>query len=183
MKNNIHNELFRKLIHIFFGLFFILLYLYSNTQIVIFSSLLLTLAAILNKFIFKKIKIIYKRSFSLGTILYPLSIALIAWLWLPTYPSVFIFAILILSISDSAAALFGSLSSKKLPFFNKTISGSSSFFITTLIISLLLYKKIEIVPILTTSLILTIVEFFFVYGLDNLTLTIIASYLFYYFNF
>ena len=177
-------ELKRKSIHTLFGILFIGLSFYLNqSEIIIFSSLL-TLISIFNKFYLKKFNVLYRfGKFSLGTILYPFAMAILAFIWLPDFQDVFIFSIVILAFSDTVAALVGSYKIKKIPFFQKTFWGSMAFFITTTIISILLFKKIDILPILLSSLLLTIIEFIFIYGLDNLVIPLTASYLFYNFNY
>lgn len=142
------------------------------------------LIALIDKVFIKKTSFIYKlKRYSIGTILYPLAVAILAWFWLPNFQDVFIFSITILAFSDSMAALVGSLVKKKIPLVQKTIHGSTAFFITTVFISLLLFRKTDILPILLNSLILTIVEFIYIYGFDNLAISLTASYLFYNFNY
>ena len=72
-------ELKRKSVHTLFGVLFIgLSFCLNQSEIIIFSSLL-TLISIFNKFYLKKFKVLYRfGKFSLGTILYPFAMAILA---------------------------------------------------------------------------------------------------------
>ena len=68
---------------------------------------------------------------------------------------------LIAILADGFAALSGKyFMSKKLPFTDKTILGSLTFFIITLIILIFNFPQISIYLILTTTFIISIVELY-----------------------
>jgi len=114
-----------------------------------------------------------------GDVYLPLSVALSAQLLLPAHLMAFQFGIFIMGISDPLAGLVGEKFGRH--YFTilgnkKSLEGSLAFFASSLIIMLLLIPTFGYSLILIPA-VLTLVEFIFVYGLDNLAIPIIAAYL------
>ncbi|MDD3711635.1 MAG: hypothetical protein PHP37_03495 [Patescibacteria group bacterium] len=180
----------RKIIHILSAVIIIFFpYFFSLQQIImisLFFSFLFALARIFAMFkIFNLFKIINKvNRISWGEIFYPLGVMLSAIFFLPDRVLSFQFGILVLGLSDALANIFGSLfGSFRIKVFGgvKSLEGSLVFFLTTFILLLLLNGCCGgplIFSYLLITLILTIIEFSLFFGLDNLFLPILASYLF-----
>lgn len=114
-----------------------------------------------------------------GDVYLPLSVALSAQLFLPDHLMAFQFGIFIMGISDPLAGLVGEKFGKHhfIIFSNKkSLEGSLAFFASALILTLLFVPTFSYYSILIPT-VLTLVEFIFAYGLDNLALPIIAAYL------
>lgn len=121
-----------------------------------------------------------------GTYLYPIGV-LLTLLTAYALENIYLFypSIIILMISDIASAFIGSycmkikykygykINRKVLNVFNKTIYGSIAFFISTFII-LVIYYKLNIIPVILVSLLTTAAEFFSTKGYDNFTIPITA---------
>lgn len=94
-------------------------------------------------------------------------------------PNHLYYAAFVISVSDTAACLIGRYYGKKhIPFLNKTWEGTLSFFILTFLAALLLLPSQEA---LIYAGILSLVELFSLYGLDNLNLPAASAYLLKYF--
>lgn len=116
---------------------------------------------------------------TLGEVFLPMGVALCALFFLPQDIKSFQFGILIMGISDGLAGLIGEGFGKhyfKLFNSRKSIEGTCIFFLTSLILTFLFTSWFDY-RILIIPLILTIVEFFLEYGLDNLALPIVGAYL------
>jgi dolichol kinase len=90
---------------------------------------------------------------------------------------------LIAILADGFAALIGkSFNSKKLPFTDKTILGSLTFLIITLIILMFNFTQIPIYLILTTTFIISMVELYTdkIKLDDNISIIATASIFLYY---
>lgn len=115
-----------------------------------------------------------------GELIYPLSILLLNYLFLPNDDYAFKIGILILAFSDGLAGWIGEKLDYK-PIFifqhKKSIGGSMIFFISTFLIFTFFFGiSLELIlPILTVSLALTILEFFVIFGFDNLVIPIVAG--------
>lgn len=180
----------RKIIHILSAIVIIFFpYFFSLQQIIIISlffAFLFTLARVLRMVkIFNLFKIINKvNRISWGEIFYPLGVMLSAIFFLPDRVLAFQFGILVLGLSDALANIFGGLfGTYKVKIFGgvKSLEGSLVFFLSTFILLLVLNGCCGtslIFSYLLTALILTIIEFALYFGLDNLFLPILASYLF-----
>ena len=84
-------------------------------------------------------------------------------------------ALLIMSFSDSAAAIIGKLYGKT-KIFDKTLEGSFAFFIVSFIIVLFFIPNIDLLFSLIAIIVVTIVELVPKYGLDdNLLIPIISA--------
>jgi len=150
----------------------------------IFFFLLLLVAK--RKRLFKSIDAVDRKTE--GSYLLPISIYLVFYIS-RSYDNnlIFILPILLLGISDPLAGLIGTYYRnriKKITLFNyhldKTILGSSVFFISTLIISLLTlyfydYELSKLLfPSILIALVTTITELLSPYGTDNLTVPLIT---------
>lgn len=172
------NELTRKAIHVVTCLGAIYLYFAVG-----FEGLALFIILYLpNTYFFEKLGLLEKikqvNRLSFGHYFLSLGILLTLGIyWLQPNETALIFALLVLGLADTIAALFpkSSLlknSAKRAK--NKTLLGSTLFALTTLIILISIGQptplKLLIVPILT------LIEYFSPWGLDNLTIPV-SSYL------
>ena len=115
-----------------------------------------------------------------GEIYLPLGVAVTALFFLPQNVQAFQFGIFIMGISDAIGGLVGEKFCKRvLNIFGnkKTMEGSLAFFVTSLVLTTiftpLISYKLILVPV-----VLTLVELFFVYGLDNFILPLLGAMLF-----
>lgn len=118
-----------------------------------------------------------------GEIYLPLGIILSAFFFLPNHPAAFLFGILVMGISDPIAGLIGERFGKfHFTIFKnkKSIEGSFSFFMSTLILISLFTPTLSFDVILVSTL-LTFTEALLIYGLDNLVLPIMGAFLFQFF--
>lgn len=180
----------RKIVHIISAILIALFpYFFTLREIILICllfSFLFSLARIFTVAkIFDLFKIINKvNRISWGEIFYPLGVMLSAIFFLPDRIMAFQFGILVLGLSDSLANIFGGLfGTYKVKIFNgtKSLEGSVVFFIVTLLLIILFQGWAGYyfsTPFLFVALILTSVEFSLFFGLDNLFLPILASYLF-----
>ncbi len=179
--NNIHEEILRKIPHITIGLIFISTPFFLSQSEIIILSIILFFGIFIGKYspFFKSVFSIKRVSF--GMWVTPLALGIMAFLWIPENINAFIFGMLIFTFSDSMAALFGRLyGKKKIPYSNKTYLGSFTFFLTSFIIILFMSENINIPLFLLVAIYLTFLEIILAFGLDNLFLPIVASYLFYF---
>ncbi len=179
-KNKIKNEILRKIPHILIGLIFVFSPYFLTQLEIIFSAGILILGILIAKYSPFFNSVFNPQRKSIGLWLTPLSLIIMAWLWLPENQLIFTFGILIFTLADAMAAILGKYFAKNyFPIFNKSWIGSGGFFLTTLIILFFLAPEIKILEFILISLFLTMAEFFLIYGLDNLFLPIIASFLFF----
>ncbi|HPT08631.1 MAG TPA: hypothetical protein PLE28_02970 [bacterium] len=122
---------------------------------------------------------------TLGEVFYPLGVMLSAIVFIPQGEiRAWQFGILVLGFSDAIANISGGLFGRfkfKLINNTKSLEGSSAFFLTTLILFILTKGQFNSVYFnfyLLASLFLTFIELVFFFGLDNLFLPIMGSYLF-----
>lgn len=116
---------------------------------------------------------------TLGEVYLPISVALCAIFFLPNSVLAFQFGMLVMGISDGLAGLVGEgLGKKYLKVFGhrKSVEGSSAFFFSTLILTVLFahqfnYRVIGIVVALT------VIELSLEFGLDNLVLPLFGAFL------
>jgi|SRR3989344_6837487 len=112
-----------------------------------------------------------------GEVWLPLGVAIAAFLFLPDSVSAFQFGVLVMGISDPLAGLTGDLIGKhRIRFLNsiKTVEGSAAFFISTLLLTSL-FVPVFGYHLLLIPLLLMVVEFVLIYGLDNLVLPVVAA--------
>jgi dolichol kinase len=167
---DIKREIFRKSIH-FASLFFPITYYYTNKNIMIILlsiAIILMLLWELTRFfnihlpLFTKILspiIRQKESNNLTGASY----LVFSYMYVTFFFSqkIAITAMLIAILADGFAALIGkAFNSKKLLFTDKTILGSLTFFIITLIILIVNFSQITIYIILTTTFIISMVELY-----------------------
>ncbi len=174
----------RKIIHILSAIIIIFFPYFFSLRQIIFICLFFSFFFIVAR-IFGFLKIINKvNRVSWGEILYPLGVMLSAIFFLPDRISAFQFGILILGVSDALANIFGGLfGSYKVKIFGgiKSLEGSLVFFVSVFILLIILggtYNYYILGHYLMVALILTIIEFALFFGLDNLFLPVLASYLF-----
>lgn len=127
--------------------------------------------------IFSAIHTVERRTY--GDIFLPLGVAGAALFFLPGNVPAFQFGILIMGISDALAGLVGEkFAQHSTRFFGnkKSLEGSLVFFVSSLILTFLFVPLIGY-ELLLIPLLLTLVEFCFIYGLDNLVLPIAGAFL------
>ena len=127
--------------------------------------------------LFSAIQSVERHTF--GEIFLPLGVAVTAFFFLPDSILAFQFGILIMGVSDAIGGLVGERFGKHIFMIlgnKKSLEGSLVFFGCSLILTYLFYPifghNLFLIP-----LILTVIEFGFIYGLDNLVLPIVAAYL------
>jgi len=177
-------EFWRKIIHILAGVFSASLpFLLSLSQI-FFLGIFFALAMLVSKNtnVFKSIHAVSRRSY--GEVFFPLSISIVAL----AFPNkiLYVYAVLILSLSDGLAGLAGQkFGTKKYNLFSeKSYVGSLTFFITSALIGTALLQ-ISSLPFwqsaawgMILAIPLTIAEGILPLGLDNLLLPPLAALLF-----
>jgi len=116
---------------------------------------------------------------TLGEVFLPMGVALCAFFFLPAEIKSFQFGILVMGLSDGLAGLIGEGFGKRyFKLFNsrKSIEGTCVFFLTSFVLTVVFASTFDY-RIIVIPLILTLVEFFLEYGLDNLALPVIGAYL------
>ncbi|PIP04187.1 MAG: hypothetical protein COW61_03120 [Candidatus Yonathbacteria bacterium CG17_big_fil_post_rev_8_21_14_2_50_46_19] len=115
-----------------------------------------------------------------GDVYFPLGIIATAVILLPDNVTAFRYGVAIMGFSDALAGYVGERWGRKaIPIFNnpKTLTGAIVFYISSLIITLVFAPQLSLL-VFVLPLMLTIIEFIFVYGLDNLILPIVSGLLF-----
>jgi len=179
-KSKISNDLSRRLAHIGAGLINIAApFFVSHLAIIVvnvaFAGLLL---ASRNTDYFSSIQTTKRRTY--GDVYFPLGIIAAAVILLPENVAAFQYGVAIMGISDALAGLVGERWGKKTVFIlgnPKTLTGALVFFVSSLVITLIFAPQLALI-VLILPLILTAVEFMFVYGLDNLVLPVVSGLLF-----
>ncbi|MCX6729821.1 MAG: hypothetical protein NTV95_04270 [Candidatus Saccharibacteria bacterium] len=179
-KAKLNKELSRKIAHILAGTSAAFLPLFmSFRQIMLLSLLFLPVMVISKrKNLFSSIHEVSRKTY--GEVYFPVAIFLTALL----FPDkrLFIYGVLVMSLSDGFASVFGQKFSKKkykLWQGEKSYVGSSTFFIMTLIIGLAVLVQIPVWVIVGSALVLTLAEACLSGGIDNLVLPPLASGLIY----
>ncbi len=175
----ISTHITRKIAHIGAAFIAFISPLFLNRSEIITLSLIFIVVMFLTRGtnFFSSIQAVKRRT--LGEIFLPLGVILCAIFFLPYKIKAFQFGILIMGISDGFAGLIGEEFGKHyFKIFNsrKSIEGTCIFFATSLILTFLFISGFDY-RILIIPLILTIIEFFLEYGLDNLILPILSAYL------
>lgn len=189
-KRYISGELARKFVHTISGTWAALWPIFLDLKTIAVLASFLTVGALIFRFILPLSSVYSIKRLSAGEILIGIGIAVSAWF--ANSGSVYAAAVLVVAWSDSVAALigttFGKRSSFKILSSKKSVIGSTAFFITTLgiIFGFYLYEynlftSIASISIATAviysiglSFVLTIDELIGVYGLDNLSVPILA---------
>ncbi len=176
------DNLNRKIIHIISAIIiFFFPYFLSLEQIIFISllfALIFSLASIYN---FLPIINRVKRT-SFGDIFYPLGIMISAIIFLPDNITFFQFGVLVLGFSDALANIIGDFFGVhrfKSRWGTKSLEGSLAFFVSTLLLIIIFQGPFFIsnfLIYLLIAIVLTLIEFFFFLGLDNLFLPVLASY-------
>ena len=125
--------------------------------------------------IFKSIHSVDRITF--GAEAYPVGVLIATYCFLPLDKDAFIYGMLVGGFSDSMASVIGKYYKyKEIIIFGqkKSLGGSLSFFITTVIISYLftfvLGVELNIISIIIIAFILTIAELVQTFGIDNVTI-------------
>ena len=179
-KSFISNDLSRRLAHIGAGAINIVAPLFvSHVAIIIVNVLFAGLLLVgRNTDYFSSIQTTNRKTY--GDVYFPLGIIVAAVVLLPDNVTAFQYGVAIMGLSDALAGFVGERWGRKaVSIFNnrKTLLGALVFYVSSLVITFILVPQfLPVVFIL--PLILTIVEFFLVFGLDNLILPIVAGLLF-----
>lgn len=189
-KKYIAGEFARKFVHTTTGTWASLWPIFLDLKSISVVAGFLTLGAVIFRFILPLKSIYSIKRISIGEILIGIGIAVAAWF--ADSGSVFSAAVLVISWSDSIAAIVGTTYGKKNSFkilkSKKSVFGSLAFFVTTLgiifgyyIYEYNLFTDISTISLYTAviyslgiSFILTISELAGVYGLDNLFVPMLA---------
>lgn len=174
--SKLNKELSRKLAHIFAGTSAAFLPLFmSFRQIMLLSLLFLPVMVISKrKNIFSSIHEVNRKTY--GEVYFPIAIFLTALLF--PDKQLFIYGILVMALSDGLASIFGQKYGKKkyrLWQGEKSYVGSLIFFITTLLIGLVVATQIPTWAVTGCALILTFAEACLSGGIDNLIVPPLAS--------
>lgn len=179
-KSFISNDLSRRMVHVGAGAINIVAPLFvSHVAIIIVNVLFAGLLLVgRNTDYFSSIQTTNRKTY--GDVYFPLGIIVAAVVLLPDNVTAFQYGVAIMGISDALAGFVGERWGRKaVSIFNnpKTLLGALVFYVSSLVITFILVPQfLPVVFIL--PLILTIVEFFLVFGLDNLILPIVAGLLF-----
>ncbi len=175
------SELSRKIIHIFVGSFVAFWPLYISWDWIRIISLAFLLVVLISKGlnIFASIHEIER--FSVGEVCFALAVGGITFITKNDW--IYAVALLQMSLADGLAAIFGVRFGKSTMYkvfgAAKSLVGSATFLITSLliliIVSSLVNLGLSVVLILLTALAATAVENFSVYGLDNLLIPIAVT--------
>lgn len=169
----------RKAAHIGMGLIIFFMPLHLSKAEIIIMGLGFTLILALSKY--KHILSLHKvERKTIGEVLYPASIALIAAVSLPENIEAFQAGTLALALADGFAAVVGiSFPIKKFKIFKntKSVGGSLTFALITALIVILFPSMQDIDPLLKIGFVifLTSAEFLLIWGLDNLFIPFITS--------
>jgi len=159
----------RKIAHTGNSFLIIGLSLIFDWRLFVYVGLIFFCALLVLRFIHPLKSLSDRANESIGEIMFPLGIMLTALICQSQLD--FIVAVLILGISDTVAFYIGSTFKSKVLLFQKTILGSTSFFVSAFVI--LLLASSPIVGLCIASC-LTLVEFASPKGLDNLTVPVVA---------
>ncbi len=121
---------------------------------------------------------------NLGTVYYPISLAILI---LVTFNSHLLYigalGILVLGYGDGMAAVIGTKFGKNKIIFNKSVQGSATMFIFSLVVSFIILSiftpKIQYIGSLIIASFATTVELLTPYGLDNLSVPLGSSAVYY----
>ena len=130
--------------------------------------------------IFKSIHSVDRITF--GAEAYPIGVLIATYCFLPLDKNAFIYGMMVGGFSDSMASVIGKYYKyKEITIFGqkKSLGGSLSFFITTVIISYLfifvLGFELSAISILIIAFILTIAELVQTFGIDNVTIPVLGG--------
>jgi phytol kinase len=177
-------ETSRKLAHISSGIIVFFFPYYLSVSEIIALSAVFAVSLIISKFfnILPSIHKVERRTF--GEIFFPLGIGICAFYFLPDEPLSFQFGIMVLTFSDSLAALVGEKFGRhKVVIFNhtKTLEGSMTFYASTVVLMLIMAPNLNmstLLIILLYAMLLSGLELILTLGLDNLLLPVISALVF-----
>lgn len=184
-KKSLLNQLItRKITHALVGVLIVVasFYFASNITLLIIAAVF----AIINLYciITGKLTSIHGKDKSLGTVYYPISVFFLAFLFWDNNIIIFRISILIMTISDAFAAIFGEKYGKNhfaLIKDKKSILGAIVMFLSTLIIvfsALYLWQAIDLLSIvyisIAVALISTAAELLSINGSDNLSVPVFS---------
>jgi phytol kinase len=172
-------DLTRKFTHIILGIIvFFSPYFLTKSYIITLGCSVAIIVLILKTL--KLIPNIYAVSRqTMGEVYFPLGIAISAYFFLPNEVLAFQFGVLVLGFADAAASIVGIWFGKQAFYIfknKKTFEGSLAFFVTTLCVYLGFGNAFGPAALII-ALVLTVAEAGLVFGLDNLVLAVLASYL------
>lgn len=179
-KTKLSKELSRKIAHILAGTSAAFLPLFMNFRQILLLSLLFLPVMVISKRknLFSSIHGVSRKTY--GEVYFPMAIFLSALLF--PNKQLFMYGVLVMSLSDGFASVFGQRYGKKkykLWQGEKSYVGSSVFFIMTLMIGLAVMVQIPVWVIVGSALVLTFAEACLSGGIDNLILPPLASGLIY----
>ena len=173
-KFNVNEKITRKIIHICVSFCWIILYIYfKNTIHIIIPPITFI---IVNYISYKKklFKGMENDDNSLGTVLYPVSVLVMCIItyFIPEYYYAFGIGLFIMAFGDGLAPLVASKVKSKKLINNKTLSGSLTVFIVSIIVMLIFKCVFDInftlINYILVALISTLLELIGTKGLDNL---------------
>lgn len=169
-KSRLSKPLLRKMAHVSMSLAVCFLGLFFDYRYFIIVGLIFTLFMIIMRLYRPLIALSDRSNTSLGELLFPLGIAMAAFI--ASDLTQFIVSVLILGICDTLAYTLGTeLRSPKI-IHDKTIIGSAGFLFSSLIILMVLLPP----PLaIISATVLTICELFSPYGSDNFTIPVLAA--------
>lgn len=182
-RRGLDGKITRKIDHIGGGITSLFLPSLTSVSFVIFLGIaIMILLALFQKRKWLK-SLNNKKHIEFGAVAFPLSIALSSILWYNNIRNAFYISVLVMSLADSAGCLFGYFwgNRYKIKKFNKTLLGSLSFYmVTVLVLSFFILpsEPVAIFLIILGGFMLTITELVTPFGLDNLTVPIIAGYIY-----
>ena len=186
-KHNLSEESSRKLIHISISNWWIIAMIFFDNWLI--ASIIPLLYIILNviSYQMKLVKAMERTSNNhLGTVYFPISLLILVIMFFGIWNEPYIggIGVLIMGYGDGFAGLIGKKYGKHKIVENKTIIGSLSMFLFSLLVSIVLLSiynpsvwTIEIA--LALAIIATLLEMFSKHGLDNLTVPIVTSTLYF----
>ncbi len=167
-KNNYNKETTRKIAHILSGLFGAIIGVVLEQAVFITIALIFLLIISVSyglKF-FSSIHDVKRKTY--GEILLPLGI-LLAYMISNGSMVNYITSVLILTVSDPLSGIIGRMSKRK------SYYGSVSFFVSALIILLIIFNFQKLILLIFIALTITIVENISSYGTDNATIPLTTS--------
>lgn len=156
-------------------------YTLSNSEIYLICFIFVIITSFTKyRNIFKSIHSVDRTTF--GAEAYPIGVLIATYCFLPLDKTAFIYGMLVGGFSDSIASVIGKYYKyKEILVFGqkKSLGGSLSFFMTTVIISYLfifiLGIELSIISILIIAFILTMAELVQTFGIDNVTIPVLSG--------
>jgi dolichol kinase len=167
----IPKSVLRKFTHIAMSLIVIFIGLLINYSIFVPLGIIFGIGMLLLRFVFPLRSLSDRANNSYGEVLFPIGVGLAAFIVNDVHQ--FVICILILGFADTAAYIAGRHLKSRMIVFDKTVAGSTAFFITCLVI-LLFMTPLSLVAISIASA-LTICEIISPWGGDNFTLPVVSA--------